>query len=58
MAWTRLGLVIYICAILNYCYGFYSFIQMNLVNTIISTVTFLLMMYAVAIIEEESARIM
>jgi len=57
MSWTRLGLVIYVCAILNYCYGFYSFIQMNFINATISTATYLVLIYAVSIIEEESEKI-
>jgi hypothetical protein len=56
MSWTCLGFVIYICVILNYCYGFYSFIQIIFINAIISTATYLILIYAVAIIEEESAR--
>jgi len=53
MSWTRLGLVLYACAFINYCYAFYSFTQMNFINTIISTVTYLLLIYAFANIEEE-----
>lgn len=65
MSWTRLGLVMYICAILNYCYVFYSYIQKtvmysyiqkNFINTIISTATYLILIYAVAHIEEEQER--
>jgi hypothetical protein len=53
MAWTRLGLALYICAILNLCYAFYSLTQVNLINTVISLATYLILIYAVAIIEDE-----
>ena len=43
----------YVCAILNYCYAFYSFTQMNFINTIISTVTSLILIYATVKVEEE-----
>jgi len=46
--WAHLGLVRYMCAILNFCYAFYSYIQMNFINTVISTATYLILIYAVA----------
>lgn len=54
--WDHLGLVMYVYAILNFCYAFYSYIRMDLINTIICIATYLILIYAVANIEKDLDR--
>ena len=56
MAWTRHGFALYICAILNLLYGFYSVVRGEAVLTAIAISTYLIVIYAVAAIEEEPGK--
>jgi uncharacterized MnhB-related membrane protein len=54
LSWTRLGLTLYIFAIINLCYAFYSVTEQNLINSTISLATYLVLVIASAHLEEET----
>lgn len=53
MGWTRHGLALYVCGALNLIYAFYSLARGEPILAIILLVTYLINIYAVAIIEDE-----
>ncbi|MCK4952892.1 hypothetical protein KAS14_03840 [Candidatus Bathyarchaeota archaeon] len=52
MAWTRLGLALYIFAIINFFGFFYSLLQEYFINVAISLATYLILLITSANIEE------
>jgi hypothetical protein len=54
LAWTRLGLILYIFAIVNLGYAFYSSAEQNAINAIISLATYLVLLTATTHIEDET----
>lgn len=58
MELSRLSSLLAIVGALNIFYGMYSFTQMNWVNTLIPTVTYLIIMYACAIVDSKSGELM
>jgi len=46
MGWKSLELALYLCAIANYCYAFWSLMRSDAVNTVISMITFLILIKA------------
>jgi len=46
MGWKPLELALYLCAIANYCYAFWSLMRSDIVNTVISMITFLVLIKA------------
>jgi len=58
MELSRLSSLLAIVGALNIFYGLYSLTQMNWVNTLIPTVTYLIIMYSCAIVDSKSGELM
>ncbi len=54
MELSRLSSLLAIIGALNIFYGIYGLTQMNWVNTLIPTVTYLIIMYSAAIVDSKS----
>ena len=57
MELSRLSSLLAIFGAVNIFYGIYELIQMNWVNTLIPTVTYLILMYSSAIVDSKSGEL-